>query len=378
VKEFLAQLTPLLMTLYVVLAGALLVQLFYYLGIYFRPVFWKKKLIQSKEEPVTVIICAKNEASNLVQFLPKILEQDYPEFEVVVVNDCSEDDTETVLAVLKQKYTNLRYTTIEPDNKFIHGKKLAITIGLKSAQYNRVLFTDADCYPASNQWIREMNLGYSEQTKLVLGYGAYQTGKTFLNRIVRFDTFFIAMQYMGLAIAGKPYMGVGRNLSYLKDFFFSHKGFTRHYSLISGDDDLFVNENGKKKNTSVVLSHESFTYSVPPQKFGEWAKQKKRHLSTGHRYKASDKFVLGTELLSRFLFYSTLLALSLTGGDPVILLSAFGGRFIIQMLIVKLIMNKLGEKGVWLFTPFLDIILPIIHLYLTILNRLNAHNTKWT
>lgn len=361
----------------IVLGAMFFVQLLYYVLVYAQPIYRKVKQISKlTDQPTSVIICAKNEADNLEKFLPKVLEQDYKTFEVIVVNDCSEDNTEMLLAGLEQKYKNLRHTTIEPDRKFRHGKKLAISIGIKSAKYDYLIFTDADCCPVSKNWIQELVAGYDKTSEIVLGYGKYASAKGLVNRMVRFDTLMIGLQYLGFAILGKPYMGVGRNLSYKKQLYFEGSGFGSHYHILSGDDDLFINEHSSRKNTNVVLSKDSFTSSVPPLTFRQWVKQKKRHLSTGKYYKFSDKVVLVLEPLSKLLFYFGVIYI-LFSPAYILGVAIYSIRLIIQMVIIKLGMNKLDEKGFLLLIPFLDIFIPVFQLSLIFSNKSNARNQKW-
>lgn len=362
---------------FAVLILGLLIQTFYYLFIYLRPVLWKRKEISNTTEPLSVIICARNEYENLKNNLPKILDQQYPDFEVIVVNDCSADDTEMLLGEMELKYKNLRHTTIEADRKFLHGKKLAITIGMKSAKNNRLVFIDADCYPASTNWLIEINKSYVPNKQIVLGYGGYEKSSGFLNRIIRYDTLFIAMQYIGFAMAGRPYMGIGRNLSYLKQLFFAGTGFSKHYHILSGDDDLFINENADKENTAVVLSKDSFTRSTPQTHWNSWAKQKKRHLSSGKYYKTGDKFFLVLEPFSRLLFYTSIIVLLWFKSDLVIIGSLFLFRLVLQTTIIKLNMNKMSEKGLVLLIPIFDLFLPVVHLIFIISNNLNRRKNKW-
>ena len=261
-------------------------------------------------EPVSIIICAKNEAENLRNFLPSILEQEYPEFEVVVVNDASEDDSDMVLAQLKAQYPQLYYTTIPKDRKFSHGKKLALTLGVKAARFEYLLMTDADCQPAGKQWLSSMAQGFAGSGKeIVLGFGAYQKRKGFVNKLIRYDAFFTAIQYFGFALSGKPYMGVGRNLAYTKNLFTENNGLKRHAHILSGDDDLFIQQVASKKNCSVVTSHNSHTVSLPSCSFKDWKHQKSRHLTTSKLYKPAIKIELALEPLSRqiFLFSSVFL-----------------------------------------------------------------------
>ena len=360
-----------------VLTLSTLIQSIYYFFIYLKPVRWKRRDVNEKIESLSVIICAKNEAENLKAHLPKILDQDYKQYEVIVVNDSSEDDSEMVLGELEQKYEKLRHTTIELDKKFLHGKKLAATIGMKSAKYNRLVFIDADCYPDSNKWLSEINKSYIINKQIILGYGGYEKGRGLLNKLIRFDTLFIAMQYFGFAMAGRPYMGVGRNLSYLKQLFFAGTGFGNHYQILSGDDDLFINENAHKENTAVLLSKDSFTKSKPQTTWSDWGKQKKRHLSTGKYYKIGDKFFLGLEIFSRFLFYISLVLLVFFKANPIYFGSFYLYRLLLIGIIIKLNMNKMNEKGFLLLIPLFDILLPIIHLIFIFSSKINRRNNKW-
>ena len=269
---------------------AFLIQIFYYLFFYLRIRFYKDKREHVKTQfPVSVIVCAKNEGKYLKEFLTGLLTQKYPDYEVIVVNDGSSDDTEDILKNYKDKYPKLYVTTLPSTGKFKHSKKLAVSIGLKAAKNDWVILIDADCKVVSENWISKMQESFDEKAEFVLGYGGYMSSKGFLNKMIRFDTIFIAMQYFTFAMAKLPYMGVGRNLAYKKEIFFKNKGFSRHLHLASGDDDLFVNDNATSKNIRIKLDPESFTMSVPEEKFRTWFYQKKRHLTTGKYYKPKYK-----------------------------------------------------------------------------------------
>lgn len=334
---------------------SLFVQLFYYLFFYLRLAYVKSGT-NGENSPVSVIICARDEAENLEKFLPSVLKQNYPEFEVIVVNDCSEDCTEDILKNLQKTYKNLKFTTIKKDEKFTHGKKLAQTIGIKAAKNEILLFIDADCYPKSENWIKSICSNYFKNTEIVLGYGSYEKTKGFLNKIIRFDTFFIALQYMSFALAGVPYMGVGRNLSYKKTLFLKNKGFANHARILSGDDDLFVNETANSKNTKVSISNEGFTASVPKTKYSYWIGQKKRHRTTFSRYKLKHKILLALEPISRLFFYTCFTALLALNFYPIILISVFTLRLIVQMLVIFFATRRLHEKDLLLYSPILDLI----------------------
>jgi len=335
----------------------------------------------TEQPPVSVIICAKDEADNLRQYLPFILQQDYPDFEVIVVNDGSTDETETLLNNLCVEYQNLRTTFVPVGARNLSTKKLGLTLGIKAAKNDLLLFTDADCMPEDNMWVSRMTRNFTPETDFILGYGAYLNKKGFLNRLITFDTLFIALQYLGMAVSGKPYMGVGRNLAYRKETFFAHKGFASTLNLISGDDDLFVNQSGNSKNTKIEISPDSITWSEPNTTFSGWFYQKERHLSVSSYYKFSSKYRLSLEPLSRGLFYAALI-LSFVVGHLIILIATAALlliRLIFQLIIINKSAKHFGERRYLFLVPVFDIFLPLVNLYILTIGRLTSKgkSVRW-
>jgi glycosyltransferase involved in cell wall biosynthesis len=349
----------------------------YWWLVHARIIYRVPRVQRASKSPVSVIICARNEEENLRANLPLVLEQDYPEFEVIVVNDGSGDKTMDLLRELGQKYPHLRSSSIQENVHISPGKKLALTVGLKAARHEWVLLTDADCIPAGKDWLSSMQRNFLSDTAIVLGYGAYRRNRGLLNTVIRYDAFFIALQYLGLALAGFPYMGVGRNLAYRKELFFSNRGFATHYDLASGDDDLFINEVARGKLTRVEISRESHTESIPEKSWLRWYYQKRRHLSTGPRYKFSTKLLLGTEISSRLLFYASFVLLLVFN----VLLPVAGGLFILRFLstivVIKLAMSRLNEKYLLLISPLLDIVLPLAHILMVFSNYVAVKRARW-
>ncbi|MFC2152885.1 glycosyltransferase [Bacteroidota bacterium] len=358
---------------------SLLIQLYFYFYYYSRIIFYRNKKNKNHEkEPVSVIICARNEEKNLEKNLPSILNQDYPNYEVIVVNDCSEDESEFVLERLQKNYKHLKTTTIRQDEKFFHSKKLALTIGIKAAKNDLLLLTDADCSANSNKWIEKMQENFSDKTEIVLGYGGYIREKKIINNLIRFDTLFIAIQYLTFALARKPYMGVGRNLAYRKTLFFNNKGFARHNHIISGDDDLFINQVARKRNTKIEISKESITRSEAESNFIGWFKQKKRHTTTGRYYRFGPKWRLFWENTSRVLYY-ILFALSVIFFKHyfVYIIGAFTFRMILQLIIYKVAMSRFDEKYLLLPSLLYDFIMPYLSFSFILANYFTTKKRKW-
>lgn len=327
--------------------------------------------------PVSVIICARNEDDNLTEFLPKVLSQDYPEFEVIVVNDCSFDNTETVIDEFAKIFPNLRKVNIKEDAYYKHGKKIALLMGIKGAKYEHLLLTDADCYPASDQWLKSMTSGFSEKHEIVLGYGAYEKQPGLLNRLIRFDAFMIAVGYLSAAIRKKPFMGVGRNLAYTQKLFYRKKGFSSHYHINSGDDDLFVNEAADHENTTVCANPEAVTYSKAKKDFRSWALQKSRHLTTAPLYSGASKMSIGFNYFTQYFFYLSLIGLCLSINTLIIAPAVLTLKVTLQWILLSKAGKKLNEKDlIWgsvIWEPLLLLLYPVFHVY-----KLFYKPNKWT
>ncbi len=365
-----------IITLLALFAVAFIIQLIYYYGFFIR-VSTYKRAPQLKKYPISVIICARNEAENLEANLPAVLEQKHENFEVIVVNDCSTDSTDDVLGELLKKYKHLRTTTITPDKKFTHGKKLAVTVGIKASKHEWLVFTDADCHPVSENWLERLQENFTDRTDIVLGYGGYLTAKGLLNKYIRFDTLFIAVQYFSYAMMGKTYMGVGRNLAYRKSLFFKNKGFASHYGLISGDDDLFINETATDSNTATEFHLESHTRSIPKMTWSAWFTQKKRHFTTSRHYRPIHIFLLGLEPWSRLLFYITFCYLLVLKIFIPYILAAFFVRLISVLLISKMAMKKFNEHKILLWIPVFDLFALFINFNIFILSIFRSKKSRW-
>ena len=336
--------------------AAAAIQLFFMLWFFIRFAFYKKpKNESSMQHAVSVVICARDEAQNLTDHLPLVLQQEYRStFEVVAVNDNSFDDSKYVIEFLSKTFRHLRPVELQQEARLIQGKKFPLSIGIKEAKYELLLLTDADCHPSSPRWIETMQNGFGAGKEIVLGYGPYEKKSGIINKLIRFETFLTALNYFSFALAGMPYMGVGRNLAYRKDLFLKNKGFSQHNQLPGGDDDLFINRVATKKNTAIVIDEDAFMYSSAKTNWKSWRQQKTRHYSTSRYYKQSHKLLLGLQSVSHFLFYP-LLALSLLFSNLWIPLGIYGGRLLLQGLIYFRSMNKLKERDLFWIYPFLDL-----------------------
>lgn len=375
VKQLFTQYWSLILLITLVLSTA--IQLSYYLLIYLRVAIYKQEDMKNTDIPVSVLICARDEEQNLTNNLPKILSQKYSPYEVFVILDACTDKSVDVVKKLADEYPNLRYTVITKDAKFTHGKKLALTIGIKGAKHNTLLHTDADCYPSSEHWIEQIAKQFEKGYEIVLGYGKYAPKKTLLNRMARYDTFFIAQQYLGMALIGLPYMGVGRNLAYKRSIYDKQGGFSKHSHIESGDDDLLVNAAANKNNCIIELSQKAQTISETPSTFKRWTRQKSRHLRASVKYKKKHIALLTLEPITRLITWIAPIALISISEWRYIAMALLMIRLVVFMTVIKLNMSKLNEKGIWLIAPIFDIILPIITFSLLTTNKFSKESRFW-
>ncbi len=333
-----------------------LIQLIHYFYFFRRVAYFTPRIKEkTQQHPVSVVICCRDDAANLARNLPGVLVQRYPTtHEVIVVNHNSQDETQYLLEEFKKTFKHLQGVNLTHEAKGIPGKKYPLSIGIREARFEILLLTDSDCVPASEFWMQKMQDGYHENTEIVLSYGAYNRKKGLLNKLIRFETFHSALQYLSYALAGKPYMGVGRNLSYKKDLFFKHKGFSSINHIPGGDDDLFISKVSNAINTSVVIDKEAITLSEPKNRFGDWIRQKNRHYTTGKYYKREHKLLLGSYSASQFLFYPFFL-ISMLFFDWRFALPVFIIRMGVQAFYYYKAMNKLNEEDLFAWWWLMDI-----------------------
>ena len=349
------------------------IQLLYIFFIYIRFAFYKEKDRGMYSTPISIIICCRNEEENLLNNLQAIVEQDYPSFEVILVNHMSTDNTIDVMRAFQLHYSNVRVVNVQRSSHLRMGKKFPLSIGVKAAKNDVLLLTDADCKPTSNQWLKMMVSNYANnKIEMVLGYAPMNKTKGFLNWFSRMEATYIAINYFSYALASIPYMSVGRNFSYTKELFMKNKGFKSHYSIISGDDDLFLQEVANRKNVTIEINESTWCYSDAKETWMDWMLQKRRHYKASPRYNVIKKLLLGiynvSWLLAVVLFVT--LIFNIEYNDVSVLI--FGGVLIVKWIVFALNFNKLKSLSFALLFPLWE----IVYMVLTSFIFINSSNTR--
>ena len=345
-----------------IFVASVVLQLAYYILVFSRLSYSREPYYEPDGyPPVSIVICAKNEAENLAKNLKIVLIQNYPEFEVIIVNDQSTDNTVEVVADYFNRNDNIRLFNIKPGEKPLPGKKFALKTGVESAKYDIVVVTDADCKPASAHWLEHLIGSYLGDTDFVLGYSPYYKAPTILNKMIRYENVMTAMQYLSFAQAGMPYMGVGRNMAFRKELFLKSKVLHKSKKVQSGDDDLFVNAHARGRTTELSLHKDSFTYSEAKTTLRDWINQKSRHISSAGHYKVYHIFLLFLFALSDFLFYTTFVLLCIKSFIPLFILLSGLSVILVKYIITGKINSKLHQTDLSYWFLLLD---PLYVVYL--------------
>ena len=354
--------------LFTLFIGTIIVQLYYILFIFQKLAFLNpQRKSASNEIPISVIIAARNESHNLQENLRFILEQDYSNFEVIVVNNNSTDDSYQVLSALKKEYNHLEIIEFNNPEHVRQGKKLPLTLGIKAAKNEHLLLTDADCKPKSNQWIKKMARGFKEK-EIILGYGPYIKTSGLLNSIIRFDTAWIGMNYFSFALNGFAYMGVGRNLAYTKRAYQAVDGYKSHHMLASGDDDLFIQEASKKSSLGIEIDADTHCFSPSKNIWSEWIHQKSRHFTTTPKYSFIKKLLLATypiTLVAAWFSFVSLMILS----NSVFICFIMILFYTIKWWIQGKCLIKLNQRKFALFFPLWDLFYSFVSTVLYMMGK---------
>ena len=373
--------------LLIVFGISLVIQLFYHWGLFSKVAFYKRNArpkLDEELEPVSVVLCARDAYEYLTELIPALLKQDYPDFEIVVVNDCSDDETEEYLKDLERKETRVKPVQLKQHLNFFNGKKFPLSMGIKSAQNDLIVLTDCNCMPVNDQWLRSVVNRYNSRTEIVIGYSPYVQKKSALNRIIRFDALQNGLLYLSAALNRHPYMGIGKNLSYRKELFYRHQGFISHYTTSVGDDDLFINQAANKKNTEVLIDAQDAILATPTNNFKLWMRQKSSRYSTVPKYDGRSRLMLSLFYVSQFLFYASFIALLALCAKPAftiannavyyvpILVFLFLLRFGTQLIIYYKASKRLGEKGLLPGLIVYDFLFAFLSPWLRLMGRMNV------
>lgn len=321
----------------------------------------ENRLQARTHELVSIIVVFKNEWQNLQNLVPALENQTYPNFEIILMDDFSLDIPPRYMeSILENKH--IRCLTPSAN---VMGKKLALREAIMAAKGKYVLLTDGDCLPNSSFWVTSMIQQYhNPATQIVLGYSPYERQPSLLNKWIRYETWFTALQYMSYALIGQPYMGVGRNLSYKRELFIHHQNRIKNTSIPGGDDDLWINSIATSNNTAINIDPSAYISSIPCTTFASYIRQKSRHLSTSPYYKLTHKILLFIFAVSQILFWVITLMTLFMGNMS--LLSIIVASLLIKTVIAGMSMSKFKEGDLTIWFPLMDFILAIYYLFMGI------------
>lgn len=367
---------PLIFWFLIAFAVVTLVQLIYFWVFFSRLAFYKSHQHEGVSPPASVVIAANNQYTDLKNNLESILTQDYPNFEVVVVIDNSDDGTTEMLLEFSVQYPNLNTVELNQKLNWFSGRKFPLSLGIKSAKHNLIILTDPACRPEGPKWLEQMVSGFSEKKEIILGYSSYKT-QSAINKWFRFTAFYDALFYLSMALAGKPFKGIGKNLSYTRTLFYENKGFSSHYVISAGDDELFVNHAATKSNVGVQIAAGSRINNVKKTSFFHWLAHEKSRLKIRRFFKLRDRLLVRGFTFTAFAFYVLFVSLLVFKAPVLSVLVLFGLRFISGILLFGLIQKQLSEKNLLLASPVFEVLLILIDFFVWISVGFSRKN-KWT
>ena len=364
---------PCTLVLTVSLALGLVILCLYY-GLFFFRVGWYKGALRAKNSdkdsqlpPVSIVMAAQNDGEWLRSNLVYLLEQDYPDFEVVVVDYLSTDDTQFVLRLLAENYKNLKIVTFHENVNGYLGIKYPLSIGIKTAKNDILLLAEPECMPMENtrfNWIREMVAGYvHDHVDIVLGYCGIAYKPSVFNWLQQYDNLDYSVEYLGAASLRCPFTGNGRNLSYRRSLFLKNDGFIYHYHIPEGADDMFVNQNCRRRNTTVVLSRDAYTVVEPQSTLRQWHLFRKHRIATHKYYTFWLKLARFIKPFNVLLFYLAGALLLVLGNFPwQILAAVLAFKLAWQITATAAAARRLAVK------PIIYILSPLFEIYFLIAN----------
>jgi len=360
-----------------ILSICFITQMIFYWGVLAKPYYYmesveKEKIsFSSDSPPVSVIIYVKNQYYDLQNFLPALLEQDYPQFEVIIVNDGTTEKNNNTLLRLQEQYSNLYSTHIPDETRSISRKKLGLTLGIKAAKYDCLLFTEADSRPRSNNWIQLMARHFEKNKTIVLGMSAKEEDEnSFFSKFITFDYFYSNLQMLSMALLDHPHIGSDRNFIYSKIQYNEQKGFVQHYSGRQAGNDLFINNNiAAKSNAEVELSSESVV--MTDLNIYDWKQEKKDRAFTNRFYKIGPVALWSLESFSGFFFILSVITCLVSGffhsHTLFYMAGAAVGYYLIRLFSQLFVINKtasslkLGEF--YLAMPLFDLMQIMVNVY---------------
>ncbi|MCD8288241.1 MAG: glycosyltransferase [Porphyromonadaceae bacterium] len=323
--------------------------------------------------PVSLIVYARDNADFLRRHLPEYFKQDYPDFEVVVVDDASTDDTQDLLHLYAQQYPRLYSTYVPLDACVLSHRKLAITLGFKAIKTDYAVVIDARCVPSSSYWLRNMMRRFSDGVDLVMGYTRLDMPSLPETRYWVYDRMLFAANYLSCALLGAPYMGEGTNVAYRKSLFFDHKGFSRTLKFRFGEDDLFINETAVAGNSRVEMARDSFVDVRSDDNSPLWSLLKLRYCFTAPYLRHSHRGLFIGEQWSTYLFYVALVVgIVFQPAHPVVWIAALVlllWRGVMQTKVYGRMADALELPRIGLWVLLYEWGRPVVNLYFALLAR---------
>lgn len=340
--------------LFYIFLGLAGLQVIYWLIFYLKFAISKPSKKSPKRIPVSVILYVKNQMSEIVDVLPKLLSQQYHDFEVVIVNNASTDDTLEICKEFASLYPNIRIVDVINNEAFWGSKRYALTLGIKASRHEYLLFVDCDTQIPSDNWLWQMSAQFTLNKTIVLGMTQYTKSKDFFNKWIRFEHTFTQLQNFSFSRFVTPYNLVAKNVGYKKEEFYKVNGFIEHMNDVQNEQEFLLKKIATSKNVTVCDEPLSTIFIPTPKNNKEWKIEKKRQLKVLKQMSFGAKFLHTLHHLTRIILLPITVILLCWLYQPIVVLSIYFILFLLRWLVFSLALNKFNQKDIKIWYPIFE------------------------
>ena len=322
---------------------------------------------QNKLPYISVIVPARNEEKNIHKCIKSIAENNYPKdkYEIIVIDDRSQDLTSEVIKGLFDDYSNLRLLQIKAETEELNlrGKPGALQAGIESSKGEIILMTDADC-TVENNWIRTIANLYEDDSLGLVASFTYVKGRAVFQIFQSIE--WVYMHILAAAGIGlhQPLGCFGNNLSVRKSDFIKVGGYRNIKFSVTEDLALLQEIFSLGRKVTHLCHADAKVSTLPVRSTSEYFRQHHRWaiggLLLGWR---ATIFVLSTAALWLAVIMSIIIS------EPLLIIAALASRMMgdFSLIYPTLSVLKLDKLKKWilpadLFIIIVELIVPFLLL----------------
>ncbi len=347
-----------------------------YLLVFILRVTLQKSSPAGKIHPMSLLITFRNEEANLKDNLPSLFENGNNAYEVVAVDNCSQDNSLDVLTSLKNEHPNLRISSLRQFT--FHSDKMAHNIALKAACHDWVTVIPPSINVTGKEWLREISSRLDTDNQVSVGYSNIAPKSSFFNLLFRCELFFQQLKSFGFIVNRLPFVISQENVVFNKQQYFNVGGFRGKINEPFAKLELVINSFIRKAPVSLILTKETAVYrkeDITWKDYVELLKKEeivRKHLPPGIRF----LLILYEWIFLLFAPIAVVLLVRIPEIWPVVTSMVICLIFC-YLLIIKKLLLRLQEFKLFLPSFLIALILPYIKLMFRIRYIRYGRRKEW-